>query len=594
MAGTELKQSKDAPLSFFSFQDIIASVTALMVLITLVIALDPLGDEFVTRRKAAGAEPMSQAARVEQARVRVDAANAALSEARRALLERQTQPAVTADQVARMDRLIGSEREGLAALERIASMGDAELRAVEDRHLVVQASIADSERELQRRRETAVDRAMQARVRAFEGPAEALRPLMIEVGADSLVAGELDELRVPRETARCAGTGQDAVACIAAILGEHPADRWYALFVVRPDAVDRFIQLREVMYGRGYEIGWQLWDGSAGGFFERPDPSAVAPPLPGAEEPPTRSSAGAGRAPQSDPAASPGGDVPPAPPMVIPAAVATVARGHRRGRKGGSIGTDPFGLFLDALCNTLGVIMLVLMCILIFSKDGEGAADPAVTEAEAVRIEKMAVSLEEELRGVLDALAKLPPSGDPALVERWKQLLAEGERLRTRRAALQDAIMATRTSLEARARDLSELEQRLRTIEAQVSALVAAAPAPTDFIRLSRFKADARTPLLLAVAAGRVSAPVLAPGAQELAAPPQGMPLMTDADAAAAITQLIGVRTPRDVRIEVAVWSDSFGGYKKLERLLVERGYAINPLPVQVGKSLKAGVGGAQ
>lgn len=589
MAGTELNQSKDAPLSFFSFQDIIASVTALMVLITLVIALDPLGDEFVTR-KSAGSDPMSQSARVEQARARVDAANAALAEARKALLERQSQPAVTADQVARMDRLIGSEREGLAALERIASMGDAQLRAIEDRNLVVMTSLADAERDLAKRRETAVDRAMQARVRAFEGPAEALRPLLLEVGDATLVAGALDDLRVPRESARCAGAGDEVVACVAEILRTHPADAWYVLFVVRPDAVDRFIQLRELMYGRGYEIGWQLWDGTAAGFFERPDPDAVVPPVQDAPEP----AGGSGRASRAVPEHPPAGEVPVAPPVVIPAAVATVARSHRRGRKGGSIGTDPFGLFLDALCNTLGVVMLVLMCILIFSKEGEGSSDPAATEAEAVRIERMAVDLEQELQGVLDALAKLPPSGDPALVERWKQLLAEGERLRTRRAALQDAIAATRSALEARARELSELETRLRAIEAQVAALVSAAPAPTDFIRLSRFKADVRTPLLLAVAGGRVSAPVLARGAQELAAPAQGLALMTDADAAAAVAQLVGSRTPRDVRIEVAVWSDSFGGYKKLERLLVDRGYAINPLPVQVGKSLKAGVGGAQ
>jgi hypothetical protein len=594
MAGTELKQSKDAPLSFFSFQDIIASVTALMVLITLVIALDPLGDELVTRRKAAGVDPMSQAARLEQASARVEAARSALAEARRALLERQSQPAVTADQVVRMDRLIGSERDGVAALERIASMGDAELRAAEDRQLLVQASIADAERERDRRRETAVDRVMQARVRAFEGPAEALRPLMIEVGGDSVVAGVLDDRRVPREKTRCPGTGESALTCIAGILGEHPADGWYALFVVRPDAVERFMQLREVMYGRGYEIGWQLWDGSASGFFERPDSGLVAPPGDDAAAPDAGGRADAGRVLREGPDWIPFGGAPVAPPMVMTAAVATVARGHRRGRKGGSIGTDPFGLFLDALCNTLGVIMLVLMCIMIFSKDGEGAADPASTEAEAVRTEQMAVSLEDELRGVLDALAKLPPSGEPGLIDRWRQLLAEGERLRTRRAALQDAIAATRASLEARARERVELERTLRAIEAQIAALVSAAPAPSDFIRLSRFRADARAPLLLAVAGGSVSAPAVAPGSQELAAPTTGMPLLTDADASAAVVQLVGSRTPRDVRIEVAVWSDSFGAYKKLERLLVERGYAINPLPVQVGKTLKAGVGGAQ
>ena len=142
MAGTELKQSKDAPLSFFSFQDIIASVTALMVLITLVIALDPLGDE-ISLRKRSAAEPMSQGGRVEQARVRLESAQAAIAQARQALQERQSQPNVTADLLARMEKLVAPEREGVAALEQVAAAGDAQLRAVEDRLLVVQAQTKD-------------------------------------------------------------------------------------------------------------------------------------------------------------------------------------------------------------------------------------------------------------------------------------------------------------------------------------------------------------------------------------------------------------------------------------------------------------------
>ena len=139
MAGTELKQSKDAPLSFFSFQDIIASVTALMVLITLVIALEPLGDEFSLRKRAAAA-PMSQEGRVEQARIRLERAQAAIAQARQALQERQATPNVTADLLARMERLVAPERDGVAALEQVASAGDAELRALEDTLLVLQTA----------------------------------------------------------------------------------------------------------------------------------------------------------------------------------------------------------------------------------------------------------------------------------------------------------------------------------------------------------------------------------------------------------------------------------------------------------------------
>ena len=569
MAGTELKQSKDAPLSFFSFQDIIASVTALMVLITLVIALDPIGDE-ITLRKRAAAEPMTQQGRAEQARMRLESAQAAISQARQALQERQSQPNVTADLVARMDRLVAPERDGVAALEQAASAGDAELRSVEDRLLVAQSQAKETEREIERRREAEADRIMRSRVRAFDGPAEPLKPLMIEVRSDAAVIGTLDERRMPVEMTTCSGTPQQQIECIAKLLDAHPRTEWYGLFVVWPDGLGRFRELRAAFMGRGYDVGWQLWDSAGGGFFERPE---VEVPNPDQQAPPR------------------GGTKP----LMAPASVAMLARVHRRGRKGGSIGTDPFGLFLDALCNTLGVVMLLLMVILIFSKADGAQPDPKAAEAKAVELERTALDAERELQGLLESLSKLPPAGDPALVARWNALLAEGERLRTRRAALQQSIGDLRQALEARRRELDDAEARKRVVDAQAAALASKQSSTPDFIRLSRFRPDSRASVKLAVAFGQVSA-IEADPRIGIEAPAQGLALASDADAAAAIAALIGQRMPGEIRLEVAVWADSFAAYKRLERALVERGYAINPIPVEVGQrvGVVSGQGGVQ
>jgi hypothetical protein len=607
MAGTELKQSKDAPLSFFSFQDIIASVTALMVLITLVIALDPLGDE-VALRKGSAPSPMSQQGRADQARVRLEQAQAAIAQARQALQERQSQPNVTADLIARMERLVAPERDGVAALEQVAAQGDAELRAVEDRLLVVQTETKDTERELIRRREAEADRVMRSRVRVFQGPPETLKPLLVELRPDSVVIGTLDDSLVPVELKRCEGTGKQAIDCVADLLATYPKSEWYGLFVVWADGLDDFRDMRAAFIGRGYQVGWQIWDGTNGGFFERPqddgpaEGDAALPP----QGAPAAGDAGARGAAtgvplarhvesvQSMPSPSPSGDPHPWP-LVIPASVATAARMHRRGRKGGSIGTDPFGLFLDALCNTLGVVMLLLMMLLIFSKDERAARDPKAVEAEAVESERMAIDAESELRGLLEALSKLPPAGDPALVERWNQLLADGERLRTRNAALQQSISALREELEARRKELEESEARKRVVDAQFAALAAKSPKTPDFIRLSRFRPDPREPVSLGVAFGQASTlrvdPIAGAGA-----PTRGMPLGTDDEADAAIAQLLANRVPADVRLEIAVWADSFAEYKRLERRLVERGYAINPIPVKIGGRVGfvAGQGGVQ
>lgn len=588
MAGTELKQSKDAPLSFFSFQDIIASVTALLVLITLVIALDPLGDEVSLRKRSAPA-PMSQEGRAEQARVRLESATSAIAQARQALQERQAQPNVTADLVARMDRLIGPDRDGVAALEQVAAKGDAELRAIEDRLLVVQTETKDTEREIVKSLDAERDRIMRSRVRVFKGPPETLKPLLLELRPDAVVVGTLNDSNVPVELARCDGSGKDLTDCIARLIEAHPKQEWYGLLVVWADGLERFRDLRAAFIGRGYQVGWQIWDGAGGGFFERPDEPWPEPRQPAA--PPDAA------APPAGPQAS-APQLPEAPhpwPLTIPASVATLARVHRRGRKGGSIGTDPFGLFLDALCNTLGVVMLLLMMLLIFSKDESATRDPKVAAAEAAESERMAIDAERELKGLLDALSKLPPSGDPALVERWNALLAEGERLRTRHAALQDSISQLRETLEARTKELEESEARKRVVDAQFAELAARSPVTPDFIRLSRFRPDPRQPLTLGVAFGQVSQLQVDPssGAE---APKQGMPLSTDEEADAAIARLVAGRAPAEVRLEIAVWADSFPEYKRLERRLVERGYAMNPIPVKVGGQVGfvPGQGGVQ
>jgi hypothetical protein len=40
------------------------------------------------------------------------------------------------------------------------------------------------------------------------------------------------------------------------------------VFVVREDAIPRFEALRDAMIRKGFEVGWQLWDGGEGGFLD--------------------------------------------------------------------------------------------------------------------------------------------------------------------------------------------------------------------------------------------------------------------------------------------------------------------------------------
>jgi hypothetical protein len=63
-------------------------------------------------------------------------------------------------------------------------------------------------------------------------------------------------------------------------------DTSYLVFVVRQDAIPRFEALRDAMIRKGFEVGWQLWDGGEGGFLDGATAavpaSPAAPASPGA------------------------------------------------------------------------------------------------------------------------------------------------------------------------------------------------------------------------------------------------------------------------------------------------------------------------
>jgi hypothetical protein len=51
------------------------------------------------------------------------------------------------------------------------------------------------------------------------------------------------------------------------------------VFVVHEDAIQRFETLRNALIRRGYEVGWQLWDGAEGGFLDGASESTGPVPL---------------------------------------------------------------------------------------------------------------------------------------------------------------------------------------------------------------------------------------------------------------------------------------------------------------------------
>ena len=275
-------------------------------------------------------------------------------------------------------------------------------------------------------------------------------------------------------------------------------------------------------------------------------------------------------------------------------------RRRRRGRKG-STSTDGFDLFLDALCNALGVIMFIMLCLVVFAKSTKGteaSVDPQVIEAETKAQLAKAAVLEQQLTGLLKVLAAMPPSGDQAVVARWKQLLADLDHMRTRKVAELEAEAKAHARLAASAIALQEAEERKRNLDEELARLDAVRQRQNtviQFVRIARFKADSRTPLLMLCSDGRVSMPKVE-GKNQVFGEPRGsgIPVTDAASAKLAVRQLLDGRLSAAFRVEIAVWPSGFAAYKLLEKELIDQRYGINPLPLPAGEDLREGAGGVQ
>lgn len=276
-------------------------------------------------------------------------------------------------------------------------------------------------------------------------------------------------------------------------------------------------------------------------------------------------------------------------------------RRRRSKRRKGANTTDAFELFLDALCNALGVIMFILLCLVVFAKSPDGDEEQLDAEAMIAQIEQIQaeeVKIEAQLTAVLAALAALPPAGDPELVRRQQEVLAQLEQAREKRLIDLEAVKKQRARIAAVVESLVLLAEKVASLEAERAKLDAKRAAQFEvvqFVRISRWHADARDPVLLLCSNGRVSeAHPPEPGKAILEPGEEGVAVTDPATAQQAFDQFFKTKSPRDIRAEVVVWPSGFAAYKLLERIIIEKKFAINPLPVPAGGSIQEGIGGAQ
>lgn len=233
------RRRRDAPFSLFSFQDIMASVTGMVILVTLLLIL-----ELADRVPVAAAQP--------PATQDPAPALAELQALREHLLARaQTAP-----------ESLHAARDALHALERLHAVLESQATQARDdaaRHAEQTAQLRDQLDALRDETQSLLQRAQlrraQTRVTLVNPRPGHKHTWFIDCATpDALAVGRIDPDGVTHPERRF--TSPDLALAWALA---QPPDAHRFVLLVRPQGVPAFNQLQQTLRAAGYDLGWDLW-----------------------------------------------------------------------------------------------------------------------------------------------------------------------------------------------------------------------------------------------------------------------------------------------------------------------------------------------
>ena len=272
-------RSKDVAISLFSFQDIITSVTAIMILLVLILTLELITRE-ATKGMAAEDRRVAQELkrsvadmedRLEQLRREASLAQAAASDAAgfsaKETAEKQAKAARAAkelqDEIRRLEvqlRDAQSSRRTAEGRLTASQTEDPEAKAVRAKEVDARAAEMEAASREEKRRQKADEKEARegtatARTLVFNAPpGSTLDPLLVEIATDGLVAVGTDG-GSPR---RFAWTLLGLPASFGEWLSARDKNREYVVLILRPSGVDRYDATREAVVSAGFDVGTEL------------------------------------------------------------------------------------------------------------------------------------------------------------------------------------------------------------------------------------------------------------------------------------------------------------------------------------------------
>lgn len=255
------RKKADASLTLFSFQDIMCCLVGVLVLISLTLAMDGLREE--TKMETARQDPAAMAAAKVEAEEQSADLEREIAQLRKDFQARQAGSAVTLQEVEVLEARMRQDQETEERLRR--RLAALETQLVESKS--ASAARAAEMAQLRDRVAAAEMRTRRERVRLRPGAVGSRAPFFVEVSANALRIGDLTDGQAPVLTKTLPGSATDA-ELMESLAPRDPGSQ-YAVLIVHADGIRRFEELRNTLFRRGYEVGWQLWDGASGAFLER-------------------------------------------------------------------------------------------------------------------------------------------------------------------------------------------------------------------------------------------------------------------------------------------------------------------------------------
>ena len=250
------RRRDESPVSFFSFQDVITSVTGILILVTLLLTL-----ELVARGEAAPAA-------IEQ--------EPSASELRGRLRDGEQQLSRLKKQTAELQAILGEAATASpVAAEEDVEVLEREIRAARDRGRQLRNEVAAAESELQTARtaaESDANRAAEAqsaaaesqrRLEAFRqskrlvvlpGGDERKKPLLVECAGGGVTVASLEGDGGLRVLQKWQG---EAVGELLEWARSRDAGTEYFLVMVRPDGVSAGKRAILLLREAGFDVGWE-------------------------------------------------------------------------------------------------------------------------------------------------------------------------------------------------------------------------------------------------------------------------------------------------------------------------------------------------